>query len=172
MDESDFSGFDFAAARKYIAAYSVDIKRYDKAIAAAASESELWSSRAKLAEGKGLGDLAAAAQAKADDAAARLAALQGEREELKLKVARLRQQLPSIRARERSIDPDRLLAELQIMTGELIGDSTDRGSEAQGAEREIARLAAEAAADAALAALKKKMDPRDRGSESDPSRRK
>ena len=170
MDESDFSGLDFAAAkvypgicRRYKALRQEHCRRRER--------TELWSSRAKLAEDKGLADLAAAAQAKADDAAARLAALQGEREELKPKVARMRQQLPSIRARERSIDPDRLLAELQIMTGEL--SATPRtGLRAPGVEREIAKLAAETAADAALAALKKKMDPRDRGSESDPSRRK
>jgi hypothetical protein len=163
MDDSDLSGLDFAAAKKYILEYAVDIKRYDKIIAAAASELELWSSREKLAEGKGLADLASAARAKAEGAAAKLAALQGEQEKLKAAVARMRLELPRIRGRERSIDPDRLLAELQLMTGELLGDNGSSGQDsAAEAERELAKLESQAAADASLAALKTKMAPSSR----------
>ena len=103
-----------------------------------------------------MADLAAAAKAKAEGARATLAALSGERDELKAKVAAMRRQLPSLRASERSVDPDRLLAELQLMTGELLGD---RGADAAagGTEREIAKLEAGAAAEASLAELKRKI---------------
>jgi len=156
VDDSNLSGLDFAAARELVLAYAIDIKRYDRDIAAAAGELELWSSRERLALEKGMADLAAAAAAKAEGVRSALAALSGERDELKAKVEIMRRQLPSIRASERSVDPDRLLAELQLMTGELLGDQAADGA-ASGTGREIAELEAGAAADAALSELKKKM---------------
>jgi len=170
MDDSDLSGLDLDAAREYIFAYAVDIKRYDKEIASARSELELWSSRAKLAEGKGLSDLAAQARAKADEVTSRIQAMEAEQAELRAKVGRMRQQLPLIRARERSIDPDRLLAELQLMTGELLCDRPGSGQSQTSAtaERELANLEAATAAESALEALKKKMDGGGRKADGEP----
>jgi hypothetical protein len=51
-----------------------------------------------------------------------MAMLEAERTDILAKVSRMREQLPMIKARERSVDPDRLLAELQMMTGELLAE--------------------------------------------------
>lgn len=157
MDDSELSGLDLDAARELIFAYAVDIKRYDKELASARGELDRWSSRAKLADEKGLPELAAQARAKADETASKMGSLELEQGELKARLERLRQQLPLIRAGERSVDPDRLLAELQMMTGELLGGEAGSDRPSAATERELAKLEADAAADTALDALKRKM---------------
>ncbi|HTX73453.1 MAG TPA: hypothetical protein VMC79_11555 [Rectinemataceae bacterium] len=154
MDDSDLSGLDLAGAKELIFAYAVDIKRYDRELALTKAELELWVGRARLAEERSLADLATAARAKVEAANVKLQTLQSEQDELKAKVGRMRSQLPLIRAKERSIDPDRLLAELQLMTGELLGPDAGAGSSV---ERDIAALEKESAASSALDNLKKKM---------------
>jgi hypothetical protein len=128
MEDTDLRGLDYDSAREYILAFAVDAKRMDKEISEAGAELERWKERAALAEGKLAGGdasmaaLAEAARAKAAEQAQKIAALEAERAELRSKAEAMRLQLPMIRASERSIDPDRLLAELQLMTGELLGD--------------------------------------------------
>ncbi len=153
MDDTDLSGLDLAGAKEYIFAYAVDIKRYDRELAQARSELELWRGRIALAEGKSMTQLAVAARSKSDQVQSQISTLEAERAALVVKVARMKEQLPMISARERSIDPDRLLAELQLMTGELLGDSAS--AEARTAA-EFSRLEAESAAETGLDALKKR----------------
>ena len=62
----------------------------------------------------------------------------------------MRQKLPMIGSRERSVDPDLLLAQLQMVTGELLGELSP-SSDAQ-----FAKLESEAKADADLEALKRR----------------
>ncbi len=157
MDDTNLSGLDLAAAKEYIFAFAVEAKRLDKEVAAAEAELGLWRGRVALAEGKAMADLAAAARAKADEIAAKAEALRAERSDIKSKVEAMRLQLPSIRARERSIDPDRLLAELQLMTGELLGEEGPDGRSAAAVEGDFAKLEAGAKADADLEALKRKL---------------
>ena len=161
MDDENLSGLDLAAAKEYIFAYAVDVKRLDQDIAAAQGEADRWKGRVALAETKlAAGDqsmaaLVEAARAKAEEAGTKIAALGAERADLRAKVARMREQLPMIKARERSIDPDRLLAELQLMTGELLGGEGD-GRSAAATEADFAKLEATAKADADLEALKRR----------------
>jgi hypothetical protein len=161
MEDTDLSGLDLAAAKEYIFAYAVDIKRLDKDAEEAQAELERWRGRLALAEGRlAAGDqsmaaLADAARAKVEEASARLASREAERAELRAKVARMREQLPMIKARERSVDPDLLLAELQMMTGELLG-SEDGGRSAAATESDFRKLEADAKADSELDALKRK----------------
>jgi hypothetical protein len=68
----------------------------------------------------------------------------------------MREQLPMIKARERSIDPDRLLAELQLMTGELLGSGGDGGRSPAATEADFAKLEAEAKAEADLEGLRRR----------------
>jgi phage shock protein A len=162
MDETNLTGLDLEAAREYIFAYSVDLKRLEKTISESGAELERWKGRVALAEGKlaqapadaSLAGLAEAARAKVAEESARLAALESERAELRGKIARMREQLPMIKARERSVDPDRLLAELQLMTGELLGERGDGSAAATDAD--FAKLEAEAKADAELESLKRR----------------
>ncbi len=160
-DDENLSGLDLEAAKEYIFAYAVDAKGLEKEIADIQVELERWKGRLALAEAKAAaGDpsmaaLVQAASAKATELAAKIAALEAERADLRAKVARMREQLPMIKARERSIDPDRLLAELQMMTGELLGDDAG-GRSAAATEADFAKLESAAKAEADLDALKRK----------------
>jgi hypothetical protein len=161
-EETNLSGLDLEAAREYIFAYSVDLKRLEKEAAASGDELERWKGRVALVEGKlasapadaSLASLAEAARAKAAEESGKLASLEAERSELRGKIALMREQLPMIKARERSIDPDRLLAELQLMTGELLGEGGERSAAAS--EADFAKLEAEAKAKSELEELKRR----------------
>jgi phage shock protein A len=169
MEDSDLSGLDLEAAREYIFAYAVDIKRLDRDIADSGTELERWKDRVALAEGKlagaagvaaadpSMAAMAEAARAKVAEAEGKLGSLEAERSDLRAKVAGMRAQLPMIKARERSIDPDRLLAELQLMTGELLNDASG-GRSAAATEADFAKLEANAKADAELEALKRRSE--------------
>jgi hypothetical protein len=151
----ELAGLDLESAREYVFAYAVDVKRLDKEIADGRSQVELWKGRAALAQSKLMADLAEAAEARRAEEEAKLASLESERALLAGKLARLREQLPMIRARERSVDPDRLLAELQLMTGELLGDA-EGGAAAT--DKAFAELEAAQAAESGLAELKRKAE--------------
>jgi phage shock protein A len=174
MDDTNLSGLDLNAAKEYIFAFAVDVKRLDKEIAEALAELERWKGRyalceGKLAEGKlagagsagdpAMASLAEAARSKVEESAGRLAALEAERADLRSKVEAMRAQLPMIKARERSIDPDRLLAELQLMTGELLGGepaSEGSGRSPAAVEADFAKLESQAKADSELESLKRR----------------
>jgi hypothetical protein len=100
-----------------------------------------------------LAALAQAARAKVEEEGGKIASLEAERAELRAKVVRMREQLPTIKARERSIDPDMLLAELQMMTGELLNDESG-GRSAVATEADFAKLETATKADSDLEALK------------------
>jgi chromosome segregation ATPase len=172
MDDTDLGGLDLAAAREYIFAYSVDIKRLEKESAELETELGRWRGRVSLAEGKlaaagastgdasAMAGLAEAARAKVAELEGKLGTVQAERAELRAKVARMREQLPMIQARERSIDPDRLLAELQLMTGELLGESGGADGEGRGAaatEADFRKLESDQHAESELEALKRRL---------------
>jgi len=154
MEDTDLTGLDLSAAKEYILAYAVDVKRLEKEIADAGADLERWKARLALAEGKlGAGDqamaaLVQAARSKVEEAGGKLAFLESELADLRSRVARMTAQLPAIKARERSVDPDRLLAELQMMTGELLGERS--------LDAEFAKLDSEAKADSELEALKRR----------------
>lgn len=169
MEDTDLRGLDLASAKEYIFAYAVDAKRLDKELADAQAELDKWKGRASLAEGKmaasapagdqSMAALAQAARAKAEEIAGKMASLDAERAELRAALSRMREQLPMIKASERSIDPDLLLAELQMMTGELLGGESADGSGARSAaatEADFAKLESGAKADSELEALKRK----------------
>jgi hypothetical protein len=160
--DTDLTGLDLEAAREYILAYSIDLKRMDKEGAEARAELERWKGRVALVEGKlasapgdsSLPSLMEAARAKAAESEGRIAFIDAERAELRGKIERMHEQLPMIKARERSVDPDRLLAELQLMTGELLEGGEGRSAAAT--EADIAKLEADAKAGAELESLKRR----------------
>lgn len=161
MDDENLSGLDLAAAKEYIFAYAVDVKRLDKDIATAQGELERWKGRVALVEAKmAAGDtsvaaLAQAARAKVEEEGGKVATLEAERADLRARVTRMREQLPYIKASERSVNPDQLLAELQMMTGELLGDEVG-GRSVVASNADFARLEAGAKADSDLEALKRR----------------
>jgi len=149
----ELAGLDLESAREYVFAYAVDVKRLDKDIAVSRSEIALWKGRVELARSRGLPDLERAAQARVAEEEAKLATLESERAGFAAKLAHLREELPRIRAKERSIDPDRLLAELQLMTGELLGDAQEG---AAATDKAFADLEAAQSAESGLAELKRR----------------
>lgn len=151
MTLEELSRLDYQGAMDLLFAYTTDIKRHEKDIESLRQESELWNSRVSLAEGKGLADLAAAAREQLDRLQQKIAEIDASKAELARDVLRLKEALPGLKAKERSIDPDRLLAELSMMTGEALEP------EKAAAERELDALGKTKPADDALAALKRKM---------------
>jgi hypothetical protein len=147
----DLSGMSAAEAKECIFHFVSALKLAEKNQGALALELEKWNSRRDLALSRGAADLAA----EADKAAARIRAEADaaavEILELKDEIDAMRRQLPGLAARERSVDPDLLEQELLLALGRSPGDET------QAAERDLENLEREAAAGAALEALKAKM---------------
>ena len=145
----ELSRLDDEGAMQLLFAYTTDIKRHDKDIEALEKEIALWTSRVSLAESKGMAALADGARGQVAQLQARLAELRGSRSELESDASRIREALPSIKAKRRSIDPDQLQAELSMMTGEALDPGT------ASLEKELGALEAAQAEDP-LAALKRK----------------
>jgi phage shock protein A len=154
----DFSGMDGAAARDYLVRLISTLKLTEKEGAGLREEREKWEGRAALARSRGAEALAAEAGAAAEKIRARESVLEGEIAELSGQIEELKRRLPGIAARERSIDPDLLEQELLIAAGGLPGAEEEAKT-----GRALEALEKEAAADAALAALKAKMNPTGEG---------
>lgn len=120
MTLEELSKLDYQGAMELMVVYSTDIKMQEKELEPLKKEAELWASRVSLAESKALPDLAQAARERHGQIQEKIAALENSILELKLDVARLKEALPGLKAKERSIDPDQLLAELSMMTGEAM----------------------------------------------------
>ncbi len=147
----ELSKLDEAGAMDLLLAYTTDIKRHDKDIEALEKDRQLWDSRVKLAEGKGLAELAQGARDQLSRIEASLSGIAAARDELKLDVARIREALPAIKARKRSIDPDLLQAELSMILGE------DQGMSAAKLDDEFKALEGKAEGQGPLEKLKRKM---------------
>lgn len=149
-DDTDLSGLDYPSARAYALEFMTALKTAEKALEAAREEVRIWTDRAALAASKGMTDLESAARAKAEEAQAKAASLEAEKTDLARKIARIREKLPVLKAGERSVDADLLLAQLQMVTGEALNP----GSAALADLDETVRAGT---ADAALEELKRKM---------------
>lgn len=145
MDKNvDLAGMAPDAAKGYIAAHITDLHLLKKRIEERKAELDSWKSRAELAASKGVQDLEAAARAQAEKLAEALAPLLAEAQALGRDIETMKAQLPGLAARERRVDPDLLLAELQMATGEF-----DHPGQA-----ELAKGLKDAQADQDLAKLK------------------
>ncbi|MCE1157750.1 MAG: hypothetical protein LWX23_07805 [Spirochaetia bacterium] len=147
----ELSKLDEAGAMELLLAYTTDIKRHDKDIEALEKDRRLWKSRVKLAEERSLAELAQGARAQLSRIEASLSGLVAARDELKLDVFRIREALPAIKARRRSIDPDLLQAELSMLVGE------EQGLPAAKLEDEFKALEEKAEDQDPLEKLKRKM---------------
>ena len=138
-----------AEAKEYILALFATLKLTEKEIRLQEDESAKWRGRMDLARSRGIDDLLAEAEKEAQRADTKLAGLREEKRDLANQIEALRQQLPGLAARERTIDPDLLEQELLAILGRT-------GEEAE-TERTFCKLEKESAADAALEALKEKL---------------
>lgn len=153
MDDKEFLSLDLEGARDYLLAYLTSAKRYGQDIAALEAELGLWRGRITLAEGAGKAELAEAAKKRVAELEAKRGGLEAERQGLLAETRRLRERLPYLKARERSVDPDRLQAELDLLSGKILGP--EEGGAA--AEAEIAAIEKRGSVDAELDALKRKL---------------
>ena len=148
MDDTDLTGLDLPAAKAYMFEFATNAKMLGKELAGLDAEIQTWTKRIALAEGKGMAELATAAKAKLAELETKRGGLAAELAEIEAKVAGIREKLPGIAARERSIDADRLLAELQLLAGTLLDDGKPS------LEASMRKLEEEANVEAGLAALK------------------
>ena len=143
-------GMGVADAKEYVFHYITTLKLAEKKSEELAGKHKKWLARIDRARSGGMEDLALEAQAEADKLQSEREALGAEIADLKTRIQRMRDQLPGLAARERSIDPDMLEQELLIAAGGAPGDDS---------KAELDRQFEAVEADAALAALKMKMKP-------------
>lgn len=147
MEETDLRGLSPEDARAYVLEYITAMKTAEREAGILDADMALWEKRVKLAAEKGEAALESGARAKLEELAARRAALISERDVLAAKIQRMREQLPMLKALERTVDTDLLLAQLQMATGEALGGPSPA------LEAGLAAMNA----DDALAALKRKL---------------
>jgi len=151
MTLEELSHLDYGSAQELLMAYATDIKRHEKDIEALDADISLWNSRVRLATDKGMAELSIQAQAQCDSLKAKRDEIAASKAQLEGDLRRIKELLPELKAKRRSIDPDALEAELAMMTGEALEPEKAK------AEQEIKGLEQQAGVEDALAALKRKM---------------
>jgi phage shock protein A len=120
MDQwTNLAGMPPDEAKRYVLAHITDLNLLKKQIDEAKAEAATWESRAALAAAKGMAELQSQAQAQLESANAKIQSLEAEAAALASDIARMKEQIPGLEARVRSVDPDVLLAGLQMVTGEM-----------------------------------------------------
>ena len=143
MLDTDLEGLGPKEAAEYVLAFITTLKQTQKALEAAQEDTNLWTRRVSLAQGKGDQGLAAQATARLSDATAKQSKLEAELADLRAKVSVLKEKLTRIRmAGVKLVDADLLLAQLQMVAG---------------TKDELAHTMKQEEAGAALDELKKKM---------------
>ncbi|HON13703.1 MAG TPA: chromosome partitioning protein [Treponema sp.] len=156
----DLSGMNIQDAKAYIAAHLASLKLTEKKRTELEAALAKWTNRVDLARSKDAEDLAREAEGAAERIRAELVKIQAEEAELRSQIEAMRRQLPSLAARERSVDPDLLEQELLMATGRLPGEEA-----AAETDRNLAKLEKESKAEAELAALKAKLAGQNGGGE-------
>ena len=119
-DDLDLSGLDVRAARGFVLRYATSLKEAARRRSALAADLQAWTDRAALARERGRADLAAAAEARVAALQPELAAAGTDEATLSAQVATLKERL-KLKMHgeiERSVDSERLEAELEMLVGE------------------------------------------------------
>ena len=158
-DSIDLSGMNAAGVKEYILGFITTLKLTEKEILSLENEAAKWKGRADMARLRGADDLFAEAEKESEKLNAKLAALKEEELSLQAQIAAMRRQLPqqllSLAARERSIDPDLLEQELLMALGQ-----TEEEAATERAFRKLEKDGASGASspiETALEALKAKL---------------
>ena len=118
-DITDIGGLDPQSAKEYVLAFIMTLKNTRRDRQKLQDELALWKRRVKLAEEKGESELKTAAEDRSAELSARLELLTGEERDLENKVAVLKANIRHLKNRAAlSIDPDFLLAQLNMLVGE------------------------------------------------------
>ena len=117
--DTDLGGMDKAAASEYVLAFITTLKETERARLAAEQEKALWEGRVGLARARNEELLATQAEMKVNEIDSRLATLRAEEAELRRKVDFMKDELQRLKSKpELSLDPEALLAELEMVTGQ------------------------------------------------------
>lgn len=119
-DDLDLRGLDARGARAYVVEFVKTLKEAERRVRALDADLRLWTGRAALARSKAREDLASAADARAAAIAPQLAGAQAEEQRLRAQVSTLKERL-KVKLHgeiERSVDSERLEAELEMLVGE------------------------------------------------------
>ena len=149
MMDYDLTGMSVTDAKEYILNFIATLKMTEKEISALEEEALKWKNRVDLARSKGMEAILAEAEREAEKVNAKLNGLLEEALSLKNGIADMRRQLPTLAAKERSVDPDLLEQELLMALGQT--------EEEAATEKAFRKLEKENAADSALEALKSRM---------------
>ncbi|MCL2093642.1 MAG: chromosome partitioning protein [Treponema sp.] len=114
-DWSNLTGMSAQGAAAYIYEFLVTLKLSEKELAALEEDLVKWRHRIALARSRGMSDLAEEAEQKLQELITKINTIRDETDHLQTKIAKMQRQLPGLSARERSIDPDLLLQELQMI---------------------------------------------------------
>jgi phage shock protein A len=144
----DLRGLSAAEAKEYITHYITTLKLTEKKCEELDRELVKWTGRVEFARTRDSLALSLEAEEEVRKIKARQDILKAEIAELKDQIQNMRQYLPGLGARERSIDPDLLEQELLIALGKMPGEEIKAGTDSRFEEMDV---------DAALEALKAKM---------------
>jgi phage shock protein A len=118
MLDTDLEGLGPKEAGEYVLAFVTALKQTERDLARAAEEVATWTKRVALAESRGDAPLAAQAKARLAEEERKKALREAELAELRMKVSVLKQKLVKLRMMPaRTVDPDLLLAQLEMVTG-------------------------------------------------------
>ncbi len=129
MTPQELSRLDYEGASQMILAYSIDAKKYEKEIAALNSQAQEWKAKAAEAQTKAAPELSEAALKRASELESKAQQLSVELAAIRRDIEQLREALPIIKAKQRRVDPDQLLAELSMIVGlDALGDNKESDS--------------------------------------------
>ena len=144
QDDFDLEGLSPAEAKDYVAQFIITQKQVASDLAMADDELELWKKRAGLAADRGEIELARECLARAEGTHANVVRLKSEEREINFKVDVLKRRFARIRQEpEFSVNAGALLEQLEGIVG---------------TDHETTDAVAEAEAEVALEALKKRME--------------
>lgn len=153
MEETNLQGMTPEDAHAYILEYATSKKLAEKELENLKADIASWLQKQELAKSQGREDLVQAVNAKLEELTSKQTRLQEEAAELSARIDAMKAQLPMLRARERTVDPDLLLAEMEM----TLGKSTDNLKK----EQELNTALNSMSADEALQKLKEKLNSED-----------
>jgi len=149
QDSANLAGLSAADAKEVIFGVIATLKLTLKEIRSLEEDLAKWKNRSHLALSKGMEELYTEAEKELERINQKLSSLRREENEYKNQIDKMRQQLPGLAARERSIDPVLLEQELLMALGK-----TEEEAKTERAFRELEK---NSAAETELEALKAKM---------------
>jgi hypothetical protein len=137
--DTDLGGMDRQTAAEYVLSFIATLKETEKARAEAEKEKALWEGRVGLARSKNEELLANQAEMKVNEIDSKLSGLKAEEAELRRKVDFMKDELQRLKSKpELSLDPEALLAQLEMVTGKP--DTTARKIKETEADIELEKL--------------------------------